>query len=106
VTPIIGGSPHGRGDALVDVRRAVLLDDLHVVLVDTLNKDGGTRVIGLQLSGRINKSRTRSSLLYLFDEDGAAALIAELLGLAGRADFLPELLGRLEALQAAGDLEP
>jgi hypothetical protein len=101
---IIGGSPHGQGDALVDVTGAVLLDDMHVVLVDTLNAFGGTRVIGMQLAGRLNKQTERSDVLYLFDEDGAAAIISELLALAGRADFLPQLLERLEQLRDDGNL--
>jgi hypothetical protein len=102
---IIGGSSHGQGDALVDVTKAVLLDDLHVVLIDTLNSEGGQRAIGMQLAGRINKSTTRAETLYIFDEDGAAALISELLALAGRADFLPELMARLEKLGDEGNLE-
>ena len=101
---IIGGTPHGQGDALINATRAVLLDDMQVVLVDTLNKEGGTRVIGMQLAGRINKSTTRSDTLYLFDEDGAAAIISQLLGLAGRADFLPELMARLDELRKEGNL--
>ena len=101
---IIGGSPHGQGDAIINATRAVLLDDIQVVLIDTLNKEGGSRVIGMELSGRINKSTTRSESLYLFDEDGAAAIISQLLALAGRADFLPELMTRLDELREEGNL--
>jgi len=106
MTGIIVGSSHGRGDALIDTTKAVLLDDVHVVLIDALNADGAQRVIGLELGGRRNKSTTRSDVLYLFDEDGAAALVSELFGLAGRADFLPELLARIERLDEDGDLSP
>lgn len=101
---IIGGTSHGKGDALVDVTKAVLLDNMEVVLIDTVNQEGGSRAIGMQLAGRINKSSTRAETLYIFDEDGAAAIISQLLALAGRADFLPDLLARLDRLREEGDL--
>lgn len=97
---IIGGSPHGRGDAVIDARRAVLLDDISVVVVGTADPTGASRALALELGGRINKSSERSDVLYLFDEDGAAAIISELLGMAGRISpaFLDRLLARIGEL--------
>lgn len=103
---IIGGSSHGRNDALVDTTGAVLLDDVHVVQVTVTNTAAVQAAVGLELSGRINRTTERSSTLYLFDTDGAAVIVAELLALAGRGQFLPELLARIEALGEAGDLAP
>lgn len=104
---IEGGSPFGRSDARVDVTRAVLLDQTAVVLVGTATwGQGAGRAIGLELGGRINKSEARTSVLYLMDEDGAAALVSELIGLACRAgmgDRFMDLLGdRLDALPKPG----
>jgi hypothetical protein len=97
---ITGGSAFGIGDAIVDVGRAVLLDAVNVVLVGTAGGDGAGRALAMELAGRVNKSQYRSTVLYVFDEDGAAAIISELLGLAGRVSpqFLDELLSRVEAL--------
>lgn len=97
---IIGGTPHGRGDALIDVEGAVLLREVHVAAVDALNQDGSSRALALQLVGRVNKSAETSSTLYLFDVDGAAAIVSELLGLAARVgpEFRDLLLARVAAL--------
>ncbi len=97
---IIGGTPHGRGDALVDTTDAVLLDRVDVVLVGTIVLSGAGRAIALELGGRVNKTPRRSSVLYVMDQDGAAAIISELLGLAGRVSptFLDDLLTRIRSL--------
>jgi hypothetical protein len=65
---IVAG-PAARGGALLDARSAVLLDHINVVL----------------LQGRVNYSTERVDHAYLFGPDGAAALVSELIGLAGRA---------------------
>lgn len=100
MSKIIGGSAFGRGDALIDTRSAVLLEGVDVAVVGAVRKDGVETIIGLELSGRVNHSTERSDVLYLLDADGAAAIISELLGLAGRADpsFLAQLLARIENL--------
>lgn len=97
---IVGGAPHGRGDALVDVTGAVLLHEVHVVAVDALGGDGATRALAMQLVGRVNKTPDTSSVLYLFEVDGAAAIVSELLGLAARIgpEFRELLLARIAAL--------
>jgi hypothetical protein len=82
---IIGGSPHGHGDALVDARETVLLDEVEVVLVDTKRGDEETPVMMLTLGGRINYSRDRVKHGYLFGADGAAGIVSELIALAHRA---------------------
>lgn len=82
---IIGGSPHGRNDSLIDAQNAVLMDNLHVVLVEPYG-NGLPRppMIAMQIAGRINKTKERADITYLFDEDGAAAIITELIALASR----------------------
>jgi len=104
---IIGGSPFGQNDALIDPRGAVLLDDLHVLLIGTASATGAGRGLAMQLGGRINKTDRRKTTLYLMNEDGAAAIISELFGLAHRVSpaFFDELMARVEALPNRPDSE-
>lgn len=80
----VGGAITGpSSNVVIDSRRAVLMDHVYVARVET--PDQGI-VMALQLSGRINKSTDtdRAQILFLFDGDGGASIVAELLGLAGR----------------------
>jgi hypothetical protein len=97
------GGPHDRGAVVVDTTNAVLLDHCDVALVD------GAGIVAMSLAGRINRSADRAKVLFLFDTDGAAAIITELLGLMGRAGaegFLADLDARMAALASAGHLHP
>lgn len=102
MSKIIGGTPRGRNDAIVDATDAVLMSEVNVCLVEA--GDGRT-VIGLELAGRVNMSTSHSELLYLMDEEGVASIISELLALADRAgpdlqaSLRRRLLGRLDALE-------
>src|SRR4051812_32885243 len=51
--PIIGGSPYGRGDALIDARASVLLEGIDVALIDT-KRDTDPVLMMLALRGRVN----------------------------------------------------
>lgn len=97
---IVGGTPYGRGDALVNVSGAVLLRDVSVVTVDAVDSTGAARILAMQLGGRVNKTENTASTMYLFDVDGAAAIVSELLGLAARIgpEFRELLLARIAAL--------
>lgn len=75
------GGPHDRNAVVIDTTDAVLLDSSDVCLMETSN---GTPVLALLLEGRINKTTDRARNLYLLNEDGAAALVTELLALAHR----------------------
>lgn len=85
MSKIIGGSPFGRNDAIVDTERAVLLGEVHVAMVGLGRADGVETAIALELGGRVNRSTVRHETLYLLDADGAADLVAQLLGIADRA---------------------
>ena len=97
---IIGGSAFGQGDAIIDTTNAVLLDHVDVAIVGMLRPTGAETVIALDLGGRVNNTTVNRSRLYLLNADGAAAIISELLGVAGRADpgFLELLLDRISNL--------
>lgn len=75
------GGPHDRNAVIIDTTDAVLLDSSDVCLVET---PGGNVVLSMLLEGRINKTIDRARNLYLLNEDGAAALVTELLALANR----------------------
>lgn len=90
-------------DVLIDAERAVLLDGLDVCLVNAFAGDepGRTR-LAMRLDGRVNKTTDRASILYILDEDGAAAIVTELVALASRVgpEFATLFQTRLEKLAA------
>ncbi len=98
----VAGDPYARGGVLIDARGAVLMDNSEVVLVDT-KADEPVAMI-LRLGGRINYSTERADTAYLINTDGAAAIVSEVIGLAGRAggrfaeQFQSDLDRRMKAL--------
>lgn len=103
---IVGpGGPRDRHGVVVDTTDAVLLDGVVVALVEPYRAgEAGSPVLACELAGRVNKTTDRASVVYLFDEDGAAALVTELLALASRIgpEFRERLLRRLRDLQDEG----
>ncbi|MFF1298099.1 MULTISPECIES: hypothetical protein [unclassified Streptomyces] len=91
------GGPHDRNSVILDTTGAVLLDNTNVCLMETSN---GSVVLGVLLEGRINKTTDRARNLYLMNEDGAAALVSELLALAHRIgpEFGETLMARVQRL--------
>lgn len=90
-------NPFGRGNSMVDTRTAVLMDSVDVVMLT--NPSDQRQIVGLNLAGRINQTKDRSDVLYLFDADGIASIVTELLGLAARAGkpFSDLVAHRIEA---------
>lgn len=95
------GGPRDRNSMVLDTTHAVLLDDSTVCLVET---DSQGVVLAMQLAGRINKTDDRANVLYLMDEDGAAAIISELTALARRIgpQFHARLMDRIDVLHDVG----
>lgn len=91
------GGPHDHNSVIVDTTDAVLLDSSDVCLVET---GGGEVVLSMLLEGRINKTTDRARNLYLMNEDGAAALVTELIALAHRIgpEFGERLMARVRHL--------
>lgn len=79
------GGPWDRDAVVIAMDKTVLLDGVTVAMVEPYS-NGIPRppAVALQLDGRINKTETRANITYLFDSDGAAAIITELLALYGR----------------------
>lgn len=98
---IVGpGGPHDANSVIIDATDAVLLDSSVVTLVGS---PGDPKpYLAMLLEGRINKTTDRARNLYLMNEDGAAALVAELLALAHRIgpEFGQRFTARMEHLIA------
>lgn len=93
------GGPHDRNSVIIDTTNAVILDATSVSLMETHR---GNPVLAMLLEGRIAKTTDRARNLYLMDEDGAAALVTELIALAHRIgpEFGARFTARLEHLIA------
>lgn len=76
------GGPHDEGQVLIDTRMSVLMDAVDVAMMDS--PSDRRRFASMVLGGRVNRSRDRTQVLYLFDADGAAAIVTQLIGLAAR----------------------
>ena len=97
------GDPKSRGTVQLDMRNAVLLGEVEVAMVD-LQSGGESKgpALALELAGRINKTQENVTILYLLNEDGAAAIVSQLIALASRIgpEFRERLLERVGELLA------
>jgi len=80
------GGPRDRDAVVVDPTHAVLLDDIAVCLVEPQrdNHRVGRPCLAMTLRGRVNHLTEHAEVLFLFDADGAAAVVTELLALGAR----------------------
>lgn len=94
-------------DVVLDTSKAVLLDGLEVCLVGPPRDASSEQdvMLAMRLDGRVNRTEDRTSILYLFNEDGAAAIISQLLDLATRIGpvFATSLMDRLNQLQETSE---
>lgn len=101
------GGPHDRNGIVIDATDAVLLDDVHVAMVEPYS-DGRAMLpaVALKLAGRINKTPERAESVYLMDVPSSAAVIVELMALAhgsGTAALLLENVNSgMRDMQEAG----
>jgi len=104
------GGPHDVGGVVLDTSRAIILETVDVSTIDPDHGGRGQSGIALLLGGRINQTKDRARVLFLFDTDGAASIITELLALLGRAthidptELLDDVLGRMAKLREEGNL--
>ena len=104
------GGPHDVGGVVLDTSRAIILETVDVSTIDPDHGGRGQSGIALLLGGRINQTKDRARVLFLFDTDGAASIITELLALLGRTthidptDLLDDVLGRMAKLREEGNL--
>jgi hypothetical protein len=89
------GGPFDRHAVVFDTSNAVLLGEMDAAVMH--NGSDGQDFITLLLQGRVNQSKDRARVLYIMDEDGAAALTTEIESLIVRA---PEWRDRYEAARA------
>ena len=101
------GGPRDRNSVVVGMSRAVLFDNMTVCQIEA-STPVTDPMIAMVLSGRINQTVDRAEVLFLFDLDGAAAIVTELLALAMRMDdvelaaLINSRLNRLSADDAIG----
>lgn len=102
------GGPRDRNAVVIDATDAVLMDGVTVAVIETYSagKNVGQRIFAT-IDGRINKTTDRARIGLMFDSDGAAALITELLAVADRygAQMLADLSERFAALQREGNVD-
>lgn len=93
------GGAYDVGEVVIDTRNAVILAACEVALVGGVRAgavvDPDEQIVALVLMGRVNKTDDRARTLYLLNEDGAAGLVTELVGLASRAGWANEFLDRV-----------
>lgn len=91
------GGPYGEDDVVVDVTNAVILDACEVTIVGGVRKGvlDPKPISCLLLSGRINKTTERAHVMFLMNEDGAAGIVTQLIGLASRAGWGDEFMQRV-----------
>lgn len=94
------GGPYDKDAVVVDLTNAVLVDGTQVVMFTPSR--GGVEAqepaIAMILSGKINHSPDRAEVMFVFDFDGAAAIISELIGVASRMgpEALAAIMVRIE----------
>lgn len=91
------GGPYDEGGVVIDTQNAVILEACEVSIVGGI-RDGvfdPKPISALVLRGRINKTPERVQALYLMNEDGAAGIVTQLIGLASRAGWGREFMDRV-----------
>ena len=102
------GGPRDRNAFVIDATHGVLLDGLEVVVVEP--QRGGVKqpvCLAMLLSGRVNHTTDRADVLFMFDIDGAAAIVTELVALGARMngdELASTIQARLAALAGDGAL--
>ena len=103
------GGPHDRGGVVLDARNAVILETLDVSTIDPEAGARGQHAVAMVMGGRINQTKERVSVLFIFGTDGAASIVTELIALYGRATgdaalFVADVKERMDKLTSEGNL--
>lgn len=75
-------NPWGRGDVQLDMRRALILDEVNVCSIDG-HKVAGALAMELH-GGVVGQGQRRAKLMMALAPDGAAALVSEIFGVYAR----------------------
>jgi len=103
----IGGS-RDTGASFLDLTDIVLFESMEVCTVDAVRTgELQEQAIFMTMDGRVNKSKDRVHVGYMFGPDGAAAIITELLALSDRfgAELLNDVTRRLTELHQGGHVD-
>lgn len=106
------GGPHDRGSVVFEADRAILLRGVEVAAVDSVSEEGTNTLLAMVLEGRINFTPDMAQVLFIFNADGAAAIVTELVGVIGRMppgdlkmQFMENLDERFQQLKNDGNLD-
>lgn len=92
------GGPYDKDAVVIDTGNAVLLDGAVVAIVGGV-RDGvldDKPIAALTLQGRVNRTTDRVQVLFLMNEDGAAGIITELIGVMSRGGWGQEFRDLLQ----------
>jgi hypothetical protein len=98
------GGPYDENAVVIDVTNAVILEACEVAIVGAVRQGvlDDKPIVALVLRGRVNKTDDRVQVLYLLNEDGAAGIVTELVGVESRAgwgdEFTRRVRDRLDAM--------
>lgn len=103
------GGPHDISGVVLDARNAVMLETVDVSTIDPEHGARGQHALAMVLGGRINQTKERVSVLFVFGTDGAASIVTELIALYGRAtgnsaEFIADVTERMDKLTNEGNL--
>lgn len=105
------GGPHDKNAVIVDAKNAVMLAGVTVTMVEPSTAGvRGRPLYALNLEGRINKTKEQVNINFLFEVDGAAAIITELIALSSRMgpgphdDLMQSIEERMTKIAAEGHL--
>lgn len=91
------GGPYDENAVVIDTVNALLLEAVEVAIVGPVRQGvlDPKPISSIVLRGRINKTTERVQLLVLTNEDGAARIVTQLIGLASRAGWGEEFVERV-----------
>jgi hypothetical protein len=91
------GGPYDENEVVIDTTDSVLLDACEVAIMGAVRHGvlDPKPISAMVLRGRVNKTNDRVQVMFLMNEDGAAGIVTELIGLASRAGWGNEFMDRV-----------
>lgn len=92
------GGPYDENAVVLDITNAVILEACEVALMGAVRKGvlDEMPIVTMVLRGRVNKTPDQVQVLFMLNEDGAAGIITQLVGVASRAGWREEFLQRVQ----------
>lgn len=96
------GGPYDEDSVFIDTTNAVLLEACEVAIFGAVRQGvlDDKPICALVMRGRVNKTPDQVQVLFMMNEDGAAALVTQIIGLQSRAGWSEEFLERVRERMA------